>query len=270
MKKLTTQNLNELQMTMPIILPEEMRNYVGGGSYTGGSTEITYDGGTLQEVVCTASYSKTLPTNWAPLLYQLQQAYGSYTSSGGSSYDPNYYDGSSSGGGSGGGGNFSYDPNYYGGGSSNNYGGEYLGGSLWKAGASITLNVIESLGSVSTQILDDRGSYYAPGAIYEMDMPITVRLPMANMNVSTKILNVARVGGKWVGVVGDMIDFVEIGTATVDGRYYEAGAKFTRAAAQVAVATLVPGVGWAIALGIGGAEAIWGDDLYEYLNNLNK
>ncbi|MGI6816180.1 hypothetical protein ACMYZ8_03980 [Bacteroides sp. KG156] len=87
---------------------------------------------------------------------------------------------------------------------------------------------------------------------------------------TTKILNVARVGGKWVGFVGDVIDVYAIGNAVYNGNQYEAGARITIKAAQVAFATCVPGVGWAIALGIGAAEAVWGEDLYEYLNSLKN
>lgn len=87
---------------------------------------------------------------------------------------------------------------------------------------------------------------------------------------TTKILNVARVGGKWVGFVGDVIDVYAIGNAVYNGNQYEAGARITIKAAQVAFATCVPGVGWAITLGIGAAEAVWGEDLYEYLNSLKN
>ena len=90
------------------------------------------------------------------------------------------------------------------------------------------------------------------------------------MEVTTKILNVARVGGKWVGVVGNVVEVVNIYNAYENGNHYEAGARIVINTAQIAIASAIPGVGWAIALGIGAAEAVWGDELYNYLNSLKK
>lgn len=265
MKKLTRQNLNELSRVMPIVFPNEMKTYIGG-NYSGGS-DITYNGGTLPEVVITAPGLKPaeLPVNWSPLLYELQQMYSTSYNDG--NYGPTYGSSSNYGGGGGsyGGFNSNFDNT-----SGDNSSLTYLGGSLWKASPAITLDVIETFGKRSQAILDDRGKYYAPNAIYKMDVPVTVRLPIGNMEVTTKILNVARVGGKWVGVVGNVVEVVNIYNAYENGNHYEAGARIVINTAQIAIASAIPGVGWAIALGIGAAEAVWGDELYNYLNSLKK
>jgi len=79
-----------------------------------------------------------------------------------------------------------------------------------------------------------------------------------------KIANRAKITGKAFGVAGSIVTAYQVYGDFSEERYYSAG---TRAAvAGIAIAsTAIPGVGWLIAGGIGIADAIWGDEFYNYI-----
>ena len=52
----------------------------------------------------------------------------------------------------------------------------------------------------------------------------------------------------------------------VDGRYKSGGARVA-VWGVAAGAAFIPVAGWAISAGIGIADAIWGDDFYNYIEN---
>lgn len=126
------------------------------------------------------------------------------------------------------------------------------------------LDVGSAAGSGSQNILDNRGVYMPQGKIYNLKTPITVRLPIGVVDTSADVLNVVRVGGKIMGILGNAATAYEIIKEHNSGNSDVAAAKLTVALVQ-AGCTFRPGVGWAIALSIGIADIVWGDDFYNTL-----
>lgn len=102
------------------------------------------------------------------------------------------------------------------------------------------------------------------GKIYNLKTSITVRLPIGVVDTSAEILNVVRVGGKIMGILGTIATADEVINEYNSGNISVGTAKLAMALAQ-AGCTLIPGVGWAIALSIGVADIVWGDNLYDHL-----
>ena len=91
----------------------------------------------------------------------------------------------------------------------------------------------------------------------------------AKLTVDNKLfqLNVAKyskIGGKVCLVAGIAVTAYQVTNDVNNGKYCSAG---TRAAvfAVALSATAIPVVGWGVALGIGVADAIWGDQFYNYV-----
>ena len=110
----------------------------------------------------------------------------------------------------------------------------------------------------ATKILDDRGKYLAHGAIYKLDREITVRLPVGNVTTTSKVLNVVRVGGHWIGIIGAGIDLADAGVDFINGNTGEGVEKIIDLAVCTGL-SFIPGVGWACALGY----SIFADDIHE-------
>lgn len=67
-----------------------------------------------------------------------------------------------------------------------------------------------------------------------------------------------------------IINLAATGTAVAndlsDGNFKSAGARVV-VASVAAAAVFIPGIGWGVSIGIGVADAIWGDDFYNYVQN---
>lgn len=70
--------------------------------------------------------------------------------------------------------------------------------------------------------------------------------------------------GKILGGVGNVITAYQVIDEASNERYVAAGARLTVATIQTAALAFGP-AGWAVSLGIGVIDAIWGDDFYNYL-----
>jgi hypothetical protein len=70
--------------------------------------------------------------------------------------------------------------------------------------------------------------------------------------------------GKLLGFAGTAITLYQSVDEFRNGRNVAGGARLAVAGVATAAA-FIPGVGWGITLGIGLADAIWGDDFYNYL-----
>lgn len=122
----------------------------------------------------------------------------------------------------------------------------------------IVSTILEGAGKNAKNILDDRGKYLAPGAIYKLDREITVRLPVGNVTTTSKVLDVVRVGGKWMGVIGNVINLADAGVDFFNGNTEEGVEKIIDIAVCASL-SFIPGVGWACALGY----SIFADDIHE-------
>ena len=63
-----------------------------------------------------------------------------------------------------------------------------------------------------------------------------------------------------------LIARVATGNDFSDG-HYKSGAARIAVGALAAGAVFIPVVGWGVSLGIGVADAVWGDDFYNWLEN---
>lgn len=118
-------------------------------------------------------------------------------------------------------------------------------------------------------ILRNRGVYLPRNEIYRGGREIIMRTPIANIRVSSKVLNYARIGGEVLGVTGVFSAGYQVYSDVGKGNYYSAG---TRAAVAglAAGAAFIPVVGWGVALGIGVADYVWGDQFYNYIETKMK
>jgi hypothetical protein len=115
-------------------------------------------------------------------------------------------------------------------------------------------------------ILRDRGKYLPRREIYGGNRNISIITPLTNINVGARTLNLARVGGKLLGAANVLATGYEIGSDVMDGKYKSAGAR-TAVYGVAAGAACIPVVGWGVALGIGVADYVWGDEFYEWVEN---
>jgi hypothetical protein len=120
------------------------------------------------------------------------------------------------------------------------------------------------IGSGAKNILDNRGAYMPRGQIYRMNKPVTVRTPVVNINTTSKVLNYTRLGGKVLVVGGVVATGYQVGSDIYNGDYYSAGAR-AAVFGVAAGAAFIPVVGWGVAIGIGVADFVWGDQFYNYV-----
>ena len=116
-------------------------------------------------------------------------------------------------------------------------------------------------------LLKNRGRYYPLGKIpSSVNLPVTVKTPVFNINTSSKVLKAARVGGKIVAGAGLVITGYQIYDDVVNkGKFAKAGAR-TAVALTATGAAFIPVVGWGVSLGIGVADYVWGDDFYDWVD----
>ena len=121
-----------------------------------------------------------------------------------------------------------------------------------------------TIGSGAKNILDNRGAYMPRGQIYRMNKPVTVRTPVVNISTTSNVLNYTRLGGKVLVVGGVVATGYQVGSDISNGNYYSAGAR-TAVFGVAAGAAFIPVVGWGVAIGIGVADFVWGDQFYNYV-----
>ena len=121
----------------------------------------------------------------------------------------------------------------------------------------------------SERILRNRGAYLPRNEVFRRSSEIIVRTPMANISVSSRLLNRVRLGGKVLGVAGLIATSSQIYSDIDKQKYYSAGTR-TLVASVAIGAGAIPVVGWGIAGGIGVADYIWGDEFYDYVETKMK
>jgi len=92
------------------------------------------------------------------------------------------------------------------------------------------------------------------------------RLKRTLGKTGVKYLKGAKMASKAAGVVGVGVTVYQAGSDIADGRYYSAGTRVA-VAGVAAGAAFIPVVGWGVTIGIGVADAVWGDQFYDYVEN---
>ena len=143
-------------------------------------------------------------------------------------------------------------------------------GTSWediRANTISTIDVISTmggkLGDNAERILDDRGKYMAQGAIYKLDREITVRFHFGNVSTTTKVLNVVRVGGRWMGIIGNVTNLVDAYIDYQNDDYESALEKLIDFAIGFGLA-YIPCVGWACAIGY----TIYNEEIKEFVSDI--
>ncbi len=122
-------------------------------------------------------------------------------------------------------------------------------------------------------IMVDRGKYLArnassiTGKSYSIQKmgDIVIRSRIGNVITNAKYLNYARISGRALGVVGSAYGIVTAGVDIINNP--TAGNCTKLAIRSFAVgAAFIPVVGWGVSLGIGMADAIWGDEFYDWID----
>nr|WP_320117921.1 hypothetical protein [uncultured Marinifilum sp.] len=134
----------------------------------------------------------------------------------------------------------------------------------WDDAASNTFSVMGAAGSGAKAILDNRGAYMPRGQIYKVNKPVTVRTPVVNINTTSKVLNTTRVAGKVCVVAGVVTTGISVYNDIDNGDYYSAGTR-TAVYGVAAGVAFIPVVGWGLSIGIGVADAVWGDQFYNWV-----
>ena len=97
-----------------------------------------------------------------------------------------------------------------------------------------------------------------------MNKAVTGRTPFVNINTTSKVLNYTRLGGRVLVVGGVVATGYQVGSDISSGDYYSAGAR-AAGFGIAAVAAFIPVVGWGVAIGIGVADFVWGDQFYNWV-----
>ncbi len=133
--------------------------------------------------------------------------------------------------------------------------------------AGVGFGVAETAGDWAEKIMNNRGAYlpkqkrFLPNTL----SPI-VRSPLGNYKVPSKIMSGLRGAGRILGTAGLVLTIYQIGSDIMDGRRVVAAAR-TGVAALTYGVTFIPYVGWGLAIGIGVADYIWGDECYNWVDN---
>lgn len=92
------------------------------------------------------------------------------------------------------------------------------------------------------------------------------QLTRANKVFQLKVAKVAKIGGKFLTGVSILTNVAQVGGDLYEGKYYSAGTRATVATIAL-TCSAIPVYGWAVAGGIGIADAIWGDKFYNFVEN---
>ncbi len=120
----------------------------------------------------------------------------------------------------------------------------------------------------SAQASDDAlkaGKYIHKGQVYWQGNYSGVTNSMKNSLSTAKVVKAT---GRTLGVLSAGVTLYQAGSDFKDGRYKSGSARLAVGAFATGAAILIPGIGWGVAIGIGVADAIWGDDFYNMLENL--
>jgi RHS repeat-associated protein len=85
-----------------------------------------------------------------------------------------------------------------------------------------------------------------------------------SMTESLKSAKFLKVAGKSVAVIGYVVSVVQVGNGVLDGKLKRGGAR-AAVAVTIAASAFIPGIGWGIAIGLGLADAVWGDQFYDLI-----
>lgn len=116
----------------------------------------------------------------------------------------------------------------------------------------------------SAQVSDEAlsaGKYIHNGDVYWQG---NYRGVTSSMKNSLSTAQFVKATGKTLGALNIAVTGYQVYGDISDGRFYSAG---TRAAVAgiAAGATFIPVIGWGVAIGIGVADAIWGDQFYNFV-----
>ncbi|MGQ1910792.1 hypothetical protein ACT3CE_13510 [Marinifilum sp. RC60d5] len=143
----------------------------------------------------------------------------------------------------------------------------------WGGATGVGMTGAGILGDRIHNVMLDRGKYLPRTCKTLLGKPygirktgeIVLRSRIANLAINAKYLNYARVGGKALGVVGAAASIVPAGYDVITSP--SAGNVTSLAVKTIAVGVaFIPVVGWGVALGIGVADAVWGDQLYNWID----
>lgn len=140
-------------------------------------------------------------------------------------------------------------------------------GNYWVADIIDLVNKITGLSGTYADALNDY-SHFNSKYVYNYGTAgsSAAQLTRANKVFQLKVAKVAKIGGKFLAGASIVTNVVQVGGDVYEGKYYSAGARTTVAAVAIGC-SFIPVVGWAVAGGIGVADAIWGDQFYNFVEN---
>lgn len=133
--------------------------------------------------------------------------------------------------------------------------------------AGVGFGIAEKAGEWAEKIMDNRGAYLPKQTRFSSKtLPPIIRSPFGNYQVSPKVMNGLRGAGKALGWAGAFLTAYQLYCDLQDKRYTAATARVSIVALAYG-ATCIPYIGWALAIGIGVADYIWGDEFYDWIDN---
>lgn len=127
--------------------------------------------------------------------------------------------------------------------------------------------IAETAGDWAEKIMDNRGAYLPKKMRYSpKTLPSIIKSPLGNYEVPSRVMGGLRGVGKVLGRAGLVLTGYQIERDLQNGRITVAGTRIAVAALTYEVA-IIPYVGWALAIGIGVADCIWGDEFYDWVDN---
>jgi hypothetical protein len=135
-----------------------------------------------------------------------------------------------------------------------------IAGAIW----GITSSVASELGGGAKGILEDRGAYLPRDQVFKTNRSITVRTPFGNLDMSSNVLKGLKGAGTTLGIAGLAYTGYQAVQDWRNGKRYSAIARIAVTAVAAGVSR-APYVGVPLSLGIGVADAIWGEEFYEWV-----
>lgn len=133
--------------------------------------------------------------------------------------------------------------------------------------AGVGFGIAETAGDWAEKIMNNRGAYLPKQKRFLPNtLPPIVRSPFGNYEVPSKVMRGLRGAGKALGWAGLMLSTYQIYQDFVNGKIAVGVARAGVVGFAYGVA-FIPYVGWALAIGIGVADYIWGDELYDWVDN---
>lgn len=133
--------------------------------------------------------------------------------------------------------------------------------------AGVGFGIAETAGDWAEKIMNNRGAYLPKQKRFLPNtLPPIVKSPLGNYEVPSKVMRGLRGAGKALGWAGMVLTGIQVRDDYLNKRYAVAGARVAVAGLAYGV-TFIPYVGWALAIGIGVADYIWGDEFYDWVDN---